>query len=273
MKDNIDNPNQVESLANIQKTAATIVDLADNSNVGYANQIKLALEKRFPGIKSFAPSMSEIVVSRYLTSQEMLEEAVQNTDGQVQIIELGSGFTPHALNLNGRAVKYIEIDLPDNISLKKEIVGEINQQDKTEYISGSILDPEVWDQVYKIIDRDLPVIIFSVGLIIYFSSPEQDSLTSLALPLIKPDGVSRFVFDDSLKYHPELQSHPALVQGRKNIISTSKNQNMAEDFSQEEVVNNCKARGFTEVKRHPYIPGGDKLKEITDQYKLFECFR
>jgi hypothetical protein len=48
---------------------------------------------------------------------------------------------------------------------------------------------------------------------------------------------------------------------------------MAEDFSQEEVVNNCKARGFTEVKRHPYIPGGDKLKEITDQYKLFECFR
>lgn len=273
MKDNIDNLNHAENLVNLQRTAATVVDLADNSNVAYATQIKLALEKRFPGIKSFAPSMSEIVVSRYLTNQKMLEDVVKSTNGQVQIIELGSGFTPHALNLNGRPAKYIEIDLPENISLKKEIVAEISSHDETGYIAGDVLDPAIWDVVSKMVDPDLPVVIFSVGLIIYFSGLQQDRLVSLALPFIKPDGISRFVFDDSLKYHPELQGHPALVQGRKNIIDTSKNKNMADDFSQEEMVRNCKIRGFSEIKRTPYVPGGDKLKEITDQYKLFECYR
>lgn len=273
MKDNIESTNKVENFAAIQKTAATIVDLADNSDVEYAKQIKLALEKRFPGIKSFAPSMSEIVVARYLTNHKMLEDVIENTSGNIQIVEMGSGFTPHSLNLGNKALKYIEIDLPENINIKKEIIGEINPSDNTEYVSGSVLDSEVWNKVTEIIDTNIPIIMFSEGLILYLNKEQQDLLAALVLPIIPADSVSKFVFDDSLKYHPDLQNNPALLQGRKNIIDTSKNTNVEETFSEEIVVDNCKTRGFSNVKRTPYVISGDKLKEVIGQYKLFECYK
>ena len=60
-----------------------------------------------------------------LTNHKILEFFPKKFGKDLQIIELGSGFTPHFLTLNYDIDKYIEVELDINTELKKEALDEI----------------------------------------------------------------------------------------------------------------------------------------------------
>jgi len=253
---------------NIQKTAATVVDLANNADVKYTREISDLLISQFGELKSFAPSLSTIPASRYLTNHKLLESMV---DQEPNIIELGSGFTPHNLNL--KSDKYIEVDFEENSKIKEDIVKSIDDTCNTKYVSGSIYEENTWEKIYEMVDNSKPTIIFSEGVLLYGSEEEKDNLCKYCMPLLENGGM--FVFDDSLKNHPELNTNEKVIEGRKNIVSKSKNQNygVSKVLSQEDVENQWKERGFNSIERMPYVTEGIEDTELIDKFKLFICYR
>lgn len=251
-----------QDIRSIQKTAATIVDLANNSDVAYAKDIVNLITRQYGPINSFAPELGSLVVSRYLTSEQILGHYKKP-----QVVELGAGFSPHSINLHGLVDRYIECDLPINSEIKRELVRQLNQQDKTIYIAGDVLESRLWQEITGALDRDKPLVIFSEGLILYFDETMRDQLALHAKSILtKPE--DSFVFDDSLGYHPELSTDKRLKEAMDKIKVTSKSNVYGGFRTQKEAESQWKSRGFN-VNRHPYVIANPNLADILGNFKSF----
>ncbi|MBS3088444.1 class I SAM-dependent methyltransferase [Candidatus Pacearchaeota archaeon] len=215
----------MESSEQIQKTASTLINLSEHSNVRYAKAIakKLLEEKDTKGPMLSIKPFSAFPVSRFITNQRLLEYIIsKNKD--IQIIELGPGFTPHYLNLK-KVSKYIEIDFESNSRLKEKIIKSIKADCRNLFfVSGDILVKKTWLKVKKIINSKKPVLIFSEGVVSqYFDKEQKKLLSSLIKDLLKTEG-SIFVLDDTLRNHPDLHSFQIIKEGMSAVIKKSGSQ-------------------------------------------------
>lgn len=180
---------------------------------------------------------SAFVVSRFITNHTFIENIIEETEN-IQIIELGPGFSPHYLNLN-KVYKYIEVDLESNSVLKKKIVNEIKPDcENLSFISGDILDKKTWQKIENEIDSDKPVLIFSEGVVSqYFNKEQKELLFSFIQNFLNIEG-SIFSLDDTLRNHPEHHSNQIIKEGMKAVVEKSKseiynNSENYQSFSQE----------------------------------------
>ena len=141
----------------------------------------------------------------------------------LQIIELGSGFTPHFLNLRSEIGKYVEIELDINSKLKEEITKKLTNKDNIIFISGDILSADVWNKVRSVIDTTKPVLIFSEGVIAqYFTKEQKEKIASLTKDFLVSNG-SAFIIDDTIRNHVELHSNPIIKEGMDRVTTQSGN--------------------------------------------------
>lgn len=213
-----------EQTSQIQKTASTLFDLSEHTDVAYSHQIADLMVKK-TGIEWTKMSTNEFTalpVSRFNTNQSLLDFMSKKFGPNFQIVELGAGFTPHYLNLKTKVLKYIEVEFGVNSSLKKEIINEIKPVvDDLVFISGDILDESTWKAVKENLNPHYPVIIFSEGVIAQYFNVEQKKAVSLFIQdLLSVEG-SAFVLDDTLRNHPELHSNPIITEGMKRIMQQS----------------------------------------------------
>ncbi|MEM8780810.1 MAG: class I SAM-dependent methyltransferase, partial [Cyanobacteria bacterium P01_G01_bin.49] len=127
---------QVEAEA-IQHTAyRTVAALAKNTSIPYCRAILQKIIDANPAFgletDSFS-TLSYLIELRYKTSEKILRER-----GYQQVIELGAGLTPHALNLQPFVTNYLEVDLEKNSLLKQAIVQEIEPNLKVHYVAGDV---------------------------------------------------------------------------------------------------------------------------------------
>ncbi len=213
-----------DQISQIQKTASTLFDLSNHSDVAYSHQIadlmikKIGIEWPRISIDDF----SAFPVSRFNTNQSIIDLFSKKFGTRLQIIELGAGFTPHYLNLKTKVFKYVEVEYESSSNLKKEIISEINPYTPNlEFVSGDILEANTWKKVKGKLDLNNPVIIFSEGVIApYFDTEQKNKIGDFIKELLTIDG-SAFILDDTLRNHPELRDKPIIVEGMQRIINTS----------------------------------------------------
>jgi O-methyltransferase involved in polyketide biosynthesis len=210
----------------IEKTASTFLDVKDYTDTKYCDEIYVHLLKKYPSIKDpriSTKNFSALVVSRYQTMDCLINFLSEQFGKDLQVIELGAGFTPHFLNLKREIGKYIEIDYKFNSEIKKEIMKKLTKKDNLFFIGGDILSENTWEEVNKIIDFNKPVMIFCEGVVSHYLNTEQKlKLSSLIKPLLSVKG-SCCIIDDTLKNHLELKSNPIIQEGMNRISSISGN--------------------------------------------------
>lgn len=212
----------------IQKTASTILDLVDHSDVKYADQIVVSLKTRlgemWPKIwpKISSEHFSAFPVSRYHTNQAVLNLMAKELGPKLQIVELGAGFTSHFLNLEYKIDKYIEVEFKENSDLKKNIIHEIKGEiENLKFIAGDLLEEETWINIKKELNMENPVLIFSEGVVSqYFDVDSKTKISNFIKPFLQVEG-SCFIFDDTLRNHPELQNHEIIKEGMNKISGVS----------------------------------------------------
>lgn len=211
----------------IEQTADSVFYLNGHSSDKNIEGIVEYLTKNYK-LEATNLDFAGFTVSRHTTMFEILESLIFYFKSKVQIIELGAGFTKHFLNLKQKPFGYIEVDLPANYEIKnkviKDLFGDFTLPLNTYYklISGDILDLKTWKDIKNTINLDIPVIIFSEGVVSHFFSKDQKLKLIEQIKPILNNPKSFFIFDDSLRYHPEIATNKYFENGIKKVMQKSK---------------------------------------------------
>jgi hypothetical protein len=227
----------------IYQSAATIRELAINTDIPFAKEAYEAIggDETWEGIFS---GMPELVEMRFLASEKLISQLIQSGEAS-QAVELASGLTPHAASLSKRnpdLKKYIETDFRVNLLRKKELNKKLNVDIDLRYVAGNLFEKETWENIEKNLDPG-KVLIFSEGFMLYMSS--EDDRTKLAenfKGILESHG-GYFIFDDSLRYHPEFLIDPDVKDFLGKLIK-------GETVEQDELTKEWEERGFV-VERIP----------------------
>jgi len=215
-----------DQIIKMQKTANTLYDLRDHSDVKFCKEIADFVIEKSGGAEETRISTENfrgLIVSRFMTNHQILELMARKYGKELQVIELGAGFTPHFLNLTSEIGKYIEIEFEENSKLKEEIIKKLTEKKNIYFVAGDILSKHVWKKVKEIVDPNKPVIIFSEGVVAqYFNDEQKELLASFLKDLLTFEG-SCFVTDDTLRNHPELSNNPIIQEGMNRVGSVSGN--------------------------------------------------
>lgn len=218
------NTGSEEENIKIQKTANVLYDLRDHTDYKFCREIADFLIEKTGGSEGdrlLTENLRAFPVSRFETNHKFLELMAKKYGKDLQIIELGAGFSPHFLNLNFDIGKYIEVEFSINSKLKEEITRKLTDKENINFIAGDILSNEVWGEIINQIDINKPVLVFSEGVIAqYFNSEQKETVASYIKPLLIHEG-SCFVIDDTLRNHPELQDNPTIKEGMNRVVSQS----------------------------------------------------
>lgn len=265
----------IMNLEQIQKTANTVFDLRDHTNIKYCKEIADYIADKFGGSESeriSTDNFMSLVVARFVTTHRLLEFMVSRFGNELQIIELGSGFTPHFLNLPSFIGKYVEVDFEDNLILKQEILNRLTDRNNVEFISGDITSREVWKKISAILNPRKPVLIFSEGVIAqYFTAEQKVNISKLIKPLLTVDG-SCFIVDDTLRNHPELHLNSIIKEGMERIAIFSGScvyNNQPSLFTNE--VDNWKKLFDNDVYLIDYVRSKLEMDFVLEKFKLAVC--
>jgi len=239
---------QVEKEA-IQHTAyRTVAALARNTSIPYCREIiQRIIDKNQAELlenNSFS-SLSYLIELRYKTSEKIIREGRYQ-----QVIELGAGLTPHALNLQQTVSNYIEVDLEENSRLKRRIVQEIEPSLTVHYVAGDVFDSDTWSALKSFIKPGLPVAIFAEGFLIYSSQEQRRFLGEQIAAILAKNGGLFFV-EDALRFHPELQRIPKINKFTIALTNSSKNTNYSEAITQEWLTQEWQDMGFIVKRMEP----------------------
>jgi methyltransferase (TIGR00027 family) len=131
------------------------------------------------------------VTRTYLFDQFIGEQVAQGVD---MIVNLAAGLDarPYRMNLPA-ALKWVEIDLPDLLGYKEEILRAEKPVCSLERVGLDLADQqarrELFDQIGRKARRAL---ILSEGLLVYL---DRKAVSSLAEDLVRPSSFERWVFD------------------------------------------------------------------------------
>ena len=251
----------------LAKTAfVTIAKLSERTKTPYAKDIFKKLIKK---IKFKIPRVERgyFIESRYKSSEEMIKNSKIK-----QVIEFGSGFTPHALSLIENDLNYIEVDFPEIVTLKKGIVREINPNLNTRYISGNVFEEKTWKNIKDKLKKE-PTIIFCEGVMMYTSKKQRDFLFKQIKEILNKNK-GFFFFEDSLRFHPEFKEDEKFKLFQRRISSLSKNKEYEQKISQTQLIRELESYGF-EVKRKSTnmdlstIDFDQEGKDIIKKFKMF----
>ncbi len=235
-----------ETKGDIRNTAyKTVVDMVFGKT-GIPNAKKVLREiylmaKDFVGRKSTGKAY--FVESRYKGSERLIQEK-----GIKQVIELGAGFSPHALNLQANVENYIEVDLPRNSQNKERIIKKIAPDLKVYYVGGDIFKEDTWKSIEsKLIGT--PTTIFGEGFMQY-TDPEQRAFLAVQIKRILNRTGGLWFFEDSLTFHTEFAQNQEIRAMSEMMVQKSGNSQLLQHISQKSLENELRNYGF-KVERIP----------------------
>ncbi len=218
------------------------------------NFYKTSMEKLFPN--ESVPNMGApcFIELRYKSSENLIQKMLERY-GEIQVIELASGFTAHGLSMtydHEGVKKWIDNDFEASLRVKQETVNEIVAGAPIEFIPGSALDETTWQKFNQRIIPGVPVVIFCEGLMMYFNAEERRRFFNLVKNFLNDkDGV--FFHEDILKYQKDNEE---IMHGRssgdfanitRQMIERSEKQHeeaMRELYGQDEIEREYAGYGF-----------------------------
>jgi O-methyltransferase involved in polyketide biosynthesis len=203
------------------------------------------------------PNLAPQLEARYKLISKVLKKC-----GVDQILELASGLTPRGLNqtLKNESIKYVEIDLPEVVKMKKAIFSKIIPAipSNLHLLTGDVLNQNDLDKAVVLLDINKPVAIINEGLMRYLSFPEKERLARNIKILLNKFGGVWITSDISLK--KILEEEDRATQDNTKHLSTFSQQNLDQNLF--ESVDHAKdffsALGFS-VEQHSFLEVTDEL--------------
>ena len=197
--------------------------------------------------------------ARFKLVDRLLEQAGAN-----QILEIASGFSPRGIRLSQNpSVKYVEVDLPAIIELKKDIVDKLEQVGKIptpvnlHFVAGDALQIQEMERAVERFGGG-PIAVVNEGLLRYLSFDEQASLARNIHCLLESHGGVWITPDISVQKkspgHPDGKAEDRLQVARMSGIDLSKNR-----FENERAA--CaffENLGFS-VERHGFMEAAEEM--------------
>lgn len=161
----------------ISSTAWTVAHRRTFTDIPYSQEIFDEVERilRDQGDseipeESISPQIAPQIEARYkLVSQLLREHSVQ------QVLEIASGLSPRGLEVtNDSSIEYVEVDLPQMMSQKRQIVGALGSKSNLHLEVGDALDLDSLRGAAAVFDQTKPLGIIHEGLLRYFSFDEKE---------------------------------------------------------------------------------------------------
>jgi len=227
----------------ILKTSfGTCQELGEYSDIPFAKELSSGLNlEEEERIKSGMPFLVEL---RYKCSDRLLRQLIEER-GIKQVVELASGFMPHALNLaeDYPDLKYIEVDYGARI--KEKIAQTIKPDiDRISYIEGNLLAEKTQNEIQTKLSSG-PVAIFSEGLMMYLSEEDRAKLGSFVKEILTQHG-GVFFFEDNTTFNPDFRQRigPIIAQLHKKLASAGKTSTHQKSWTQQQVTQEFETMGF-----------------------------
>lgn len=125
---------------------------------------------------------------RYLSIDQLLDD-----DPLHNILELSSGFSFRGLDYTIRKdVHYIDTDLPEMISKKKDFIGRLEQgqaekKGKLDLLPLNALDQKAFEEIISRFDQG-PIAVVNEGLLLYLNTQEKEKLCKIIYDVLKERG-------------------------------------------------------------------------------------
>jgi len=115
-------------------------------------------------------------VARTYLFDQFLSQAIQDGAGLVVNLAAGLDARPYRMNLPA-TLQWVEVDLPDIVSYKKEILGNETPHCRLERVALDLSDVPARRKLFADLDaRAKKIAVVSEGLLIYFAAEEVASL-------------------------------------------------------------------------------------------------
>jgi len=204
-----------------------------------------------------APNLSPQFEARYKLSNRLILE-----NGSKQILEIASGFAPRGLELSrDKSIIYVELDLPDVIRDKREIINDIVKGvpvSNLHFVEGNALDFDSMLHATKYFSRDQPITVTHEGLLRYLDFEQKSQVAKNIYHLLDIFGGVWITTDISLKNvmfneDKTQKDHNKLV---RTLTGINTDQNRFENEEQAKAF--FESFGFS-VERHSYLEVRDSL--------------
>lgn len=233
----------------ILKTSfGTCQELGEYSDIPFAKELSFGLDiKEEDRIKSGMPFWVEL---RYKCSDRLLRQLIEEK-GIKQVVELASGFTPHALNLmdDYHDLKYIEVYY--GAGVKEKIVQGVRPDiNRISYVQGDFLSENIQNEIQAKLNSG-PVSIFSEGLMMYLDEEKRAKLGTFVKKILTQHG-GVFFFEDNTTFNPDFRQRigPIIAQLHKNLATAGKTSTHQKSWTQQQIAQEFKAMGF-DIERIP----------------------
>ncbi len=201
--------------------------------------------------------------ARFKLVDRLLEQA-----GAKQILEIASGFSPRGIRLaQNPSVKYVEVDLPAIIELKKDILHKLEQKVKIpttvnlHFVAGNALKMHDMERAVQWFGEE-PIAVVNEGLLRYLSFDEQTSLARNIHRLLERHSGVWITPDISVQKKgprpPDGKAEERLQVERMSGIDLSKNRFENEQTARaffENLGFSIERHGFMEVAEEMVLPG------------------
>jgi O-methyltransferase involved in polyketide biosynthesis len=178
------------------------------SDIPYSQEIfnKLECIRKKMGQKDISDDLKKPEMAPQFEARHKLIDKLIFETGNTQILELASGFSSRGLSMaHDNNFEYTEIDLPEVIKEKKQIIQEITSEEgravpnNLHFQSGNVLDFQNLEKATEHFDKTKPLTIINEGLLRYLNFQEKAKVAENIHTLLKEFGGAWITSDISLR--------------------------------------------------------------------------
>lgn len=209
LKENLENQN--ESLTGFEKVIPTAWMVAYRrtfSDIPYSQEIFNKLEdiRKRMDQEDIADDLKKPEMAPQFEARHKLIDKMILATGHTQVLELASGFSSRGLSMaQDNGFEYTEIDLPEVIREKQQIIQEITTEEgrgipaNLHFAAGSVLDFENLEKATQYFDKAKPLAIINEGLLRYLNFQEKAKVAKNIHALLEKFGGVWITSDISLR--------------------------------------------------------------------------
>lgn len=144
------------------------------SDIPFSDEIFGQLKKISGSDVEGSKTISTINIVPMFEARYKLDNIYIKKNDTTQILEIASGFSPRGLEFASNAnIQYVEVDLPEIISVKKEICENIIKLPNLHFEEGDALDAKSLEKALAHFDPNKFVAILNEGLMRYLSMDQK----------------------------------------------------------------------------------------------------
>ncbi|HTR38162.1 MAG TPA: class I SAM-dependent methyltransferase [Bryobacteraceae bacterium] len=210
-----------------------------------------------------ARGYASLFEARFRAVSRLVEEK-----GATQVLELAAGLSPRGMEFAQRGVVYVEADLAESMTMKREVVTAIlgSVPDSLHLCAASVIDRAQLLACCSPFDSGRPVAVTMEGLLRYLTFEEKAQLAANVSEILRRYGGWWVTPDIHLKSWAERQSSE-YRQSERELLGRSLDSNYFADLDHaQEFFEHC---GFT-VDSRPLLEGirdqiGQQNEELIDE--------